>query len=124
MTEFPERFGRSLYFLTEERVHISMSVDRSRERRQRVCECLAMAKQASDANIRGLLVEMAWKWFDLAELDEWNNWEKAWRVCAIRTKIGRELRGQFELPQEMPPPILALLAEIDATTTNGQSRAT
>ena len=60
-----------------------------------------MAKQASDANIRGLLVEMAWKWFDLAELDEWNNWEKAWRVCAIRTKIGRELRGQFELPQEM-----------------------
>jgi hypothetical protein len=83
-----------------------------------------MAKRASDVKIRGLLVEMAWKWFDLAELDEWNNWEKAWRVCAIRTKIGRELRGQFELPQEMPLPILALLAEIDATTTNGQSRPT
>jgi len=64
---------------------------------------------------------MAWKWFDLAELDEWNNWEKAWRVCAIRTKIGRELRGQFELPQEMPPPILALLAEIDATTTTDKA---
>ena len=101
-----------------------MSVDRSLERRQHASECLAMGKQASDANIRALLVEMAWKWFDLAELDEWNNWEKAWRVCAIRTKIGRELRGHFELHQEMPLPILALLAEIDATATNGQSRAT
>jgi hypothetical protein len=109
-----------------------MSDDRSRERRQRVCECLAMAKQASDANIRALLVEMAWKWFDLAELDEWNNWERAWRVCAIRTKIGQKLRAQFDLPQEMPPPILALLVQIDApqdgksdaTAGNGQSRAT
>jgi hypothetical protein len=109
-----------------------MSVDRSPERRQRACECLAMAKQASDANIRALLVEMAWKWLDLAELDEWNNWEKAWRVRAIQTNIGRELRGQFEVPQEMPPPILALLVQIDApldgesgaSATNGQSRAT
>ena len=100
-----------------------MSVDRSLERRQRVCECLAMAKQASDVNIRALLVEMAWKWFDLAELDEWNNWEKAWRVCAIRTKIGRELRGHFEVPQEMPPPILALLAQIDATTDKAEPRS-
>src|SRR4029077_17653724 len=109
-----------------------MSVDRSLERRQHASECLAMAKQASDANIRALLVEMAWKWFDLAELDEWNNWEKAWRVCAIRTKIGRELRAQFNLPQEMPHRIRALLVQIDApqdaqsgaTAGNGQSRAT
>jgi hypothetical protein len=32
-----------------------------------------MAKRASDTNIRACLVEMAWKWLDLAELDEWNN---------------------------------------------------
>ena len=83
-----------------------------------------MAKQAPDASIRALLVEMAWKWLDLAELDEWDNWEKAWRVRAIQTNIGQELRAQLDLSQEMPPPILALLAQIDATTTNGQSRAT
>ena len=70
-----------------------MSGDRSRERRQRACECLEMAKQASDANIRALFVDMAWKWLDLAELDEWDNWEKALRRRAIQTKIGQELRA-------------------------------
>jgi hypothetical protein len=79
-----------------------------------------MAKRASDTNIRACLVEMAWKWLDLAELDEWNNWEKAWRVCAIQTNIGRKLRSQFELPQEMPPPILALLVQIDAASCLGR----
>jgi hypothetical protein len=92
-----------------------------------------MAKRASDAKIRALLVEMAWKWLDLAELDVWNNWEKAWRVRAIQTNIGRELRAQFDLPQEMPHRILALLMQIGApqdgesgaAATNGQgSRAT
>jgi hypothetical protein len=81
-----------------------------------------MAKQASDANIRALLVEMAWKWFDLAEPAERNNWEKAWRVCAIRTKIGRELRAQFDVPQEMPHRILTLLMQIGAPQ-DGESRA-
>jgi hypothetical protein len=73
-----------------------------------------MAKRASDTNIRACLVEMAWKWLDLAELDEWNNWEKAWRVRTIQANIGRKLRAQCDLPQEMPPPILALLMQIDA----------
>jgi hypothetical protein len=81
-----------------------------------------MAKQAPDASIRALLVEMAWKWLDLAELDEWDNWEKAWRVRAIQTNIGQELRAQLDLSQEMPPPILALLAQIDAPQ-DGQSGA-
>jgi hypothetical protein len=92
-------------------------------------KCLALAKQASDASVRAVLVEMAWKWFDLAELDEWDNWAKAWRVRAIQTNIGRELRVHFDLPQEMPPPILARLMQIDApqdeesgaTAGNGQS---
>jgi hypothetical protein len=90
-----------------------------------------MAKQASNANIRALLVEMAWKWLDLAELDEWNNWEKAWRVRAIQMKIGRELGAQLDVPQEMPDRILALLMRIDApqdgecgaTADDGRSRA-
>jgi hypothetical protein len=75
---------------------------------------LARAKQASNASIRALLVEMAWKWLDLTELDEWNNFEKAWRVCAIQMKIGREIRAQLDVPQEMPHRILALLMRIDA----------
>jgi hypothetical protein len=97
-----------------------MSVNRSRQRRQHACD-LAMAKQASDVGIRACLVEMAWKWLDLAELDEWDNWEKAWRVRAIQRNIGRELRAQFDLPQSMSPPILALLTQIDASAGNGQS---
>jgi hypothetical protein len=41
---------------------------------------LALAKQASDPNTRAFLVEMAWEWLDLAELDEWDNWQKALRL--------------------------------------------
>ena len=88
-----------------------------------------MAKQASDANIRASLVEMAWEWLDLAELGEWDNWEKALRLRAVQTKIGQELRAQYELPEELPHGILTLLmqlnaqpdAESGATVGNGQS---
>ena len=99
-----------------------MSGDRSRERRQHASECLALAKQASDADVRASLVEMAWKWLDLAELDEWDNWQKALRLRAtqkalrlltIQTKIGRELRAQYELPEELPDPLLTLLNQLD-----------
>jgi hypothetical protein len=91
-----------------------MSGDRSRERRQRACECLAMAKRASDANSRAFLVETAWKWLDLAERDRWDNWEKALRLRAIQTNIGRELRAHYELPQQLPHGILARLIQINA----------
>jgi hypothetical protein len=74
------------------------------------------------ANRRAFLVEMAWKWLDLAELDEWDNWEKGLRLRAIQTNIGRELRAQFHLPQGVPHPILALLMQIDAPK-NGESRS-
>jgi hypothetical protein len=73
-----------------------------------------MAKQAGDTNNREFLVEMAWKWLDLAELDEWDNWEKALRLRAIQTKIGHELRAQYDLPQEFPHRILALLMQLNA----------
>ena len=88
-----------------------------------------MAKQASDANIRASLVELAWEWLDLAELDEWDNWEKALRLRAVQTKIGQELRAQYELPEELPHRILTLLMQLNAqqdsesgaTVANGQS---
>ena len=99
-----------------------MLADRSRERRQHASECLALAKQASDADVRASLVEMAWKWLDLAELDEWDNWQKALRLratqkalrlLASQTKIGQELRAQYELPEELPDPLLTLLNQLD-----------
>jgi hypothetical protein len=77
--EFPEHFDYQLNYATARGRRCSMSGDRSRARRRLAAECLAMAKQASDATARAFLVEMAWKWLDLAELDEWDNWEKACR---------------------------------------------
>jgi hypothetical protein len=90
-----------------------------------------MAKQASDANIRASLVEMAWEWLDLAELDEWDNWQKALRLratqkalrlLAIQTKFGRELRAQYEPPEELPDPLLTLLAQLDVQQDGKGSR--
>src|SRR5580704_8799390 len=89
-----------------------MSGDRARERRQRACECFAMAKRASDANSRAFLVETAWKWLDLAERDGWDSWQKALRLRAIQTKIGQELRSQYELPHG----ILTLLMQLNEQT--------
>jgi hypothetical protein len=82
-----------------------------------------MARRASDANTRALLVDMAWKWLDLGELDEWDDWEKALRRRAIQTKIGQELRAKYELPQELPDRILTLLMKINAPQ-DGESGAT
>jgi hypothetical protein len=82
-----------------------------------------MARQASNANSRAFLVKMAWKWFDLAELDEWDNWQKALRLRAIQTKIGKELRAQYELPDELPHGIITLLMQLNAPQ-DGKSRAT
>jgi hypothetical protein len=47
-----------------------------------------MAKRASDVSVRAILIEMAWKWLDLAELNEWDSWEKTRRVRDIQTNIG------------------------------------
>src|SRR5258708_4957997 len=91
-----------------------MSGDRSRARRRLAAECLAMAKQASDANNRAFLVEMAWKWLDLAELDEWDNWQKALRLRAIQTEIGEGLRSSYEIPKELPDQLLTLLMQLNA----------
>jgi hypothetical protein len=99
-----------------------MSVYRSRERRRHGAECLAAAKQTSNFRVRAFLVEMAWKWFDLAELDEWDNLHQALSLRAIQTKIGQELRAQYELPYELPHGIVTLLMQINAPQ-NRESRA-
>jgi hypothetical protein len=74
-----------------------------------------MARQARDASIRALLVDMAWKWIDLAEFDEWDNWERTLSLRAIQTKLGKALRAQYKLPEELPHRMLTLLMQIDAS---------
>ena len=74
-----------------------------------------MARQARDASIRALLVDMAWKWIDLAEFDEWDNWERTLSLRAIQTKLGKALRAQYKLPEELPRRIRTLLMQIDAS---------
>jgi hypothetical protein len=83
-----------------------------------------MAKQASDATTRAFLVEMAWKWLDLAEADEWDNWGKSLRLRTIQTKIGQQLRAQYELPEELPRPLLTLLMQLNAEQDGKAREAT
>jgi hypothetical protein len=91
-----------------------MSGDRSRERRQLAAARLIFAKQMDDWKIRASVLGMTQRWLDLAEPREPDALDKGLRLQAIQTNIGRELWAQLEVPQEMPPPILALLAQIDA----------
>jgi hypothetical protein len=77
-------------------------------------ECLAVAKQTSDARIRASMVEMAQKWLDLAELSEHDGWNESLRLRALEAAIGQELRALYELPQNMPHGLLTLLMQINA----------
>ena len=77
-------------------------------------ECLAVAKQISDARIRASLVEMAQKWLDLAELREHDGWNEALRLRALEAAIGQELRALLQLPHTLPHGLLTLLMQINA----------
>jgi hypothetical protein len=76
-------------------------------------ECLAVAKQISDARIRASLVEMAQKWLDLAELCEHDGYNEALRLRAVETAIGEELRALFETPRRLPHRLLTLLMQLN-----------
>lgn len=91
-----------------------MSGDWSRERRRMAAECLAVAKQTSDARIRASMVEMAQKWLDLAELSEHDGWNEALRLRALEAAIGQELRALYELPYKLPHRLLTLLMQLNA----------
>jgi hypothetical protein len=91
-----------------------MSGDRSRERRQHAADRLLFAQQMADWKVRAAVLGMTQRWLDLAEPREPDALDKALRLRAIRTAIGRELRAQYELPQELPHRILALLIQINA----------
>ena len=98
-----------------------MSDDRSRERRRLAAECLALAKDTSDTDVRAFLLAMAQKLLDLAEQDERDNWEKVIRLRAIQSEIGRALRANYVLPREVPHRILTLLMQLNDGNGNGAS---
>ena len=89
-----------------------MSGDRSRERRRLAAECLAAAKQTSDARSRASLLEMAQRWLDLAELCEHDGLNQALRLRAPQAAIGNELQVHYELPQQLPHQMLTLLMQL------------
>jgi hypothetical protein len=91
---------------------VAMSGDRSRERRRLAAECLAAAKQTSDARARGSLLEMAQRWLNLAEVCEHDAWNEALRLRALQAAIGKELRVHYELPQQLPHEMLTLLMQL------------
>jgi len=91
-----------------------MSGDRSRERRRLAAKRLIFAKQMDDWRIRASVLGMTQRWLDLAQPREPVASDKALRLRAIQTNIGRELRAQFDLPREMPYRILTLLIQIGA----------
>jgi hypothetical protein len=86
-----------------------MSGDRSRERRRLAAERLIFAKQMEDWRIRASVLGMTQRWLELAQSREPIALDKALRLQAIQTNIGRALRAQFDLPREMPHQILTLL---------------
>jgi hypothetical protein len=97
-----------------------MSDDRSRARRQRARDCLAVAKRISDVRVRASLVEMAQKWLDFAELCEHDAWSHTLRLHLLQAAIGNELREQYELPQKLPHQFLALLMQLNAEGDDGE----
>ena len=90
-----------------------MSGDRAQQRRQLAGECLAMAKQATDAGIRDSMVAMANKCLDLVERDELEILRKSLRLRAIQNNIGQELQSHYELPQKIPNRVLTLLMQLN-----------
>jgi hypothetical protein len=92
-----------------------MSDDRSGERRQLAAERLIFTRQMADWKIRASVLGMSQRWLDLAEpREEPDALDKGLRLRAIQTQIGRELRAQYQLPQELPHGILTLLIQINA----------
>jgi hypothetical protein len=90
-----------------------MPGDRSRERRRLSAECLALAQQISDVSARALLLEMAQKWLDSAELAERNRCNESLRLRALEAAIGQELHALYELPQELSHRMLTLLMQLN-----------
>src|SRR5258708_41936 len=100
-----------------------MSDDRSRERRQLAAERLIFAKQMTDWKIRASVLGMTQRWLDLSEPAEMDALDKASRLRAVQAKIGKKLRAQYELPQELPHGILTLLMQLNEGNENRSGKS-
>jgi hypothetical protein len=92
-----------------------MSIDRSRERRHLAAEFFATARLITDSNIRSSIVALAQKWLDLADRESGQP-EALDRAACLRdlqTKIGQELRAQYNLQHDLPHRMLTLLMQLD-----------
>jgi hypothetical protein len=91
-----------------------MSGNRSRAQRRLAAAYLAVAKQTSDVRARASLLEIAQQWLALAEHCEHDTWNQTLRLRALQEAISKELRGQYELPNELPHQLLTLLMQLNA----------
>jgi hypothetical protein len=95
-----------------------MPDDRTRVRRTLAAECLAVAQQTSDLKLRASLLGMAQRWLALANAEcnpaEPDCSDKTFYYFQIQAKIGQELQSHFEVPDQLPPQLAALLMQIHA----------
>ena len=72
---------------------------------------MATAKLITDSKIRASILALARKWLDLAERgsSQQEALDRAACLRDIQTKIGQELREQYELPPELTHRMLTLL---------------
>ena len=90
----------------------NMAGDRSQQYRSLAAECIAMARQASDAQLRASFVHLAQVWIDLAELAEHDPYQTL-RHRVIEAAIGEELKRLYRLSDSIPPHLLAILVQLN-----------
>jgi hypothetical protein len=92
-----------------------MSEERWREQRRLAAEFAATARLVLDANIRCSLLALAQKWLDIAERepDHPNAFNREECFRDVQMKIGKELRAQYHLPQQLSHQMLTLLMQLN-----------
>ena len=96
-----------------------MWADRSREQseqRRLAAEFMATARLITDSNIRASILALAKKWLDLAKRGSGQPEALDRAACLpdLQTKIGQQLRANYDLPQELPHQLLTLLMQLNA----------
>jgi hypothetical protein len=92
-----------------------VSIDSSREQRRLAAEFIATARLITDSDIRASILALAQKWLDLAEREPGQGecFNRVAYLCDIQTKIGQELRARYDLSQQLPQRMLALLMQLN-----------
>jgi hypothetical protein len=101
-----------------------MWADRSREQRRLAIEFMATARSITDSNIRASILALAQKWLDLAQRGsvQPEALDRAACLRDIQTKIGQQLRANYDLPQKLLDQMLALLMQLLYYRFRGRAR--